>query len=194
MSVGVNTLTIPFAPDWASGVKVTYKYETALFENKRHNEQRRALQSASRRIIETTFNLTNTDASRLNFLLVRGKDQPFAVPLYTEVMVPSAIGGAVAAPDSITVPDCSDLWNLNNRATYLFLADYANDETELLVIDSIFPTSILVTTLISGSFTVNSTYAYPIFWGFLAKEPELKHRTSQHLSIGLTFEEFIDGG
>jgi len=190
---GNSLIPLPYMPDWANTVEMSYIFKTAQFVSTYKAEQRKALYTLPRREQTFSYTLSQVEAQQLLYDLSYGKDKIFGVPIYNEIIVPTAFSTILILHSST-----ASLWNLRNetlraRADYLFLLEPSSDTFETV---SIYGTGDTVTTFTiapSETFTVGKTYAFPIFYGFLLRAPMLKMITDQLYTVDLTFGEYIDG-
>ena len=178
-------------PDWASRVRLSYEFETAMFANERLHEQRRPLRTRVRRGLRATYLTTDVEAQKLRNMLMYGHDKTFACPIYAEKL--DVVTCTQGTSSIVFSSSTTDKWNLNTQCDRVILVDHENGQNEIKTIDSIAANSIVTSSDIQRAFVPASTLCYPIFIGTLKTAQERYHSNSVLETI-LTFEEYFGGG
>lgn len=82
--MSLTTPMLPFLPDWANGVRVRYKFRTAISWTRRQHEQRKSLLLKPRREMHYSFLLQTDQAERFWNFLVSVQAEYFLVPVVSE--------------------------------------------------------------------------------------------------------------
>lgn len=186
---GIRVLPVEPDPQWDAGIKDVYEYQTSMFSNQRHTEQRRPLTDKPERKLIVKYLLDNNAAHRFSNYIMYGHDKLFAVPFYREKMVPSSIATTLITLSS----DIQYLWNLNNFASYVFIADHLNEIYEIKEIDSIDTGAgtITLTRSVTETYTdLNNTFVYPAFLGIVASV-SFDSETDNVETIDVEFREYF---
>ena len=178
-------------PDWASRVRLSYEFETAMFANERLHEQRRPMRTRVRRGLRATYLTTDVEAQKLRNMLMYGHDKTFACPIYAEKL--DVVTCTQGTSSIVFSSSTTDKWNLNTQCDRVILVDHENGQNEIKTIDSIAANSIVTSSDIQRAFVPASTLCYPIFIGTLKTAQERYHSNSVLETI-LTFEEYFGGG
>ncbi len=193
---GMRVLAMLPEPDWRNGVNHSYQYQTAMFQTARFSEQRRSLVDAPAHSTKANFVMAGAEAQRFFHNLSYGHDKIFGVPIYNELMIPTSVGLPAGSPTitlDTTKTDPSDMWNLNNTASYVAIIDHENALSEIKEVSSIGASTIVCTQNISTTFDEATARVYPIYFG-LIKASTLQQRTDGIDTVKLDFTEFNNGG
>lgn len=186
--IATRVITMPFEPNWTSGIQYGYNFETVLAQvSERFTEQRRWLRNYPRRTARFKVEERNTTAQKLFQRIQFGKDKLFGIPLYNEIFRPS---NATAGDTVInTTEDISSLWNLNNNCSFVMFYDIEQEIAELRELTSVGATSITLLEGLRSSFTVANTFMYPVFLASL-DSVTFDGLTDDFNSADLSFEEY----
>jgi len=192
---GLRALAMVPEPDWRRGISHRFAFHTAMFQTERYHEQRRSMIDAPIHSTAANYLMLDDEAQQFFHRLSYGHDKVFAVPFYSEMMIPTDTGipqGDVTLTLDTTQADPDDMWNLNNGVTYIAIIDHENRMAEIKKISSISSPNIVVTQNVAASFDEGSTRVYPIYFG-LVRAATLQQESAGIDSVRLDFMEFNNG-
>lgn len=187
---GIRVIGLVPEPNWGPGIQINYSFETAMFQTPRFREQRRPLMDTPYRQAYLRYLSYDTEAHRFFYVLAYGHDKIFGVPIYNEMMRASDIpnGGTVITTTTAT----TDMYNLNNLCSHIAIVDHNNNLSEIKEFSSIGTNSITVSQAITGTYNVNTTLIYPVFFASVTSLQK-SHATDDVETIEIEFGEFNDG-
>jgi len=192
---GLRVLAMIPEPNWRDGISHTFGYLTAMYQNDHYTEQRRSLLDSPAHSTSTDYIMVDEEAQEFFHSLSYGHNKVFAVPFYSELMIPTSTGlpqGDVTITIDTSQADPAAMWNLNNTAEYVALIDHTNRTAEIKEISSIASPNIVVTQNISGAFDEATTRVYPVYFG-MVRAATLQQRTDGIDTVKLDFLEFNNG-
>jgi hypothetical protein len=193
---GMRVLAMIPEPDWHRGIRHGFNYETVMFQTERFREQRRSLVDLPIQSTMANYLMLTDEARNFFYLVSYGHDKVFGVPVYNELMIPTATGlpqGSATITIDTTQADPDDLWVLNNVAEYIIIVDHENNQAEIKQISSISSPTITVTQNITGDFDESTARVYPAYFATV-KAITSRQATDNIDTVKLDFMEFENGG
>jgi len=184
---GIRVLPFDLDPNWDTGIRIGYNFQTTIFKSKRLNEQRRPLGDDS--WFSTAFKAdASGNQSRINFNQISyGKDKVFGVPVFTEKIEPTSL--AQGGTSIYTNDDLTKMYNLCCRTDFVILVDHINGLSEVKKIDSLDVGLINLEQPISDDFQQETTYVYPCMFCYL-NSYRAGNITTDMNEVSVNFEEY----
>lgn len=188
---GIRIVPLEPEPNWESGIKNEYEFQTVMFNTEYFREQRRALQDKSNRKIGFTFNLDELENHRFFNRISYGHDKIFGVPIFSEKMYPTL---ATQGTSVITTSNSNEfLWNMQNRTQFVILANHTDRVLEIKEILNFTDYQINLKSVIVESFDLTKTVVYPCLFGTVSAV-KYNEKTTHVQTADVEFKEFIASG
>lgn len=173
-------LLFPFKPNWASSYRVTHSHKTEIITSRAKREQRIAERQLPRKTIEFDAALSRGDMAALQGLVAKNQQGVFWVPDWTrwaELTAPLAIAGDTAVFAS--APGWARV------GQQLLLAH--GDQTRLVEITAIGPTSVTFTPAVSAAFPAG-TKAHCVYTATMDQNLRGRLLTNTVGEMGMSFK------
>lgn len=181
-----RVITLPFEPDWFKNVKFEMKFETVIFQTERYYEQRRSLSNRPKRLESFTISESGYLAEKFFYIIQRGKDKIFGVPIFFEVF--QLLNATQGQTVLNTNGNIDKFWNLNNLCNFVMLIDIETYNVELKEITAVGVSSVTCKNPLVNTFDINKTWVYSIFLGVIGAVG-WKNATTKHDSSNIVFTE-----
>lgn len=154
---GTRSVVLPFEPQ--APLMETLMFATSVLRGRAGTEQRIALRHVPRSRLELDYRLEGADRRKFEAFIFDGQARVFGIPMWWEGAV---LTQPITASDTTITVDSTQYTHLVAGRQAIVWADA--DNTEVLTIDSVTPTTITFTSGFVSNFSAGAV-VYPLFLG-----------------------------
>lgn len=176
-------------PDWASGIEVSYSFETAVQTTPYFVEQRRPLLDSPTRGVVCEFSGVDGRVVAARNKILSGASQVLCVPIYSEPIVPVSLtpgAGSIVASTDITY-----YWNIKH-CSFVLLIDITTGASSRIPVSSVSGQTITLSGTVPSGFNASTTMVFPAIPSVVAGV-KTSLRSDRAASVKAEFSEMEEG-
>jgi hypothetical protein len=183
---GTRILSFDYEPNWLKEVKIRLEFQTVIFENEKHFEQRRPLRQEQILSEELMISESSLLKEKLINDLKKLHSEILAVPIYNEA---SIITEATSGKITVSIEsDITKYFFTQEKNIFLVRSIHDIEKSEVKEVVAKTANSLTFKTALNVDIPANEAVAYPCFIGVL-EDVQIAGVTSNYVDVDVKLRE-----